>query len=71
MRYVAGRIGYPLEAVLFLIGAFDAMVGRIGLDPAAVDLRVIRKAGGPVSMVAAGSLVILGLLSVAAISLIA
>jgi uncharacterized integral membrane protein (TIGR00698 family) len=37
----------------------------------AVDLRVIRKAGGPVSMVAAGSLVILGLLSVAAISLIA
>jgi predicted RNA-binding Zn-ribbon protein involved in translation (DUF1610 family) len=41
MRYVAGRIGYPLEAVLFLISAFDAMVGRIGLDPAAVDLRVI------------------------------
>jgi hypothetical protein len=41
MRYVAGRIGYVLEAVLFLVGAFDAMAERVGLDPAAVDLRAI------------------------------
>lgn len=37
----------------------------------AVDLKVVRRAGGSVSMVAAGSLMILGLLAVAAIAFIA
>jgi uncharacterized integral membrane protein (TIGR00698 family) len=37
----------------------------------AVDLRVVRRAGGPVTLVAFGSLVVLALLAVAAIALVA
>jgi uncharacterized membrane protein YadS len=37
----------------------------------AVDLRVVSRAGGPVTLVAFGSLVVLALLAVAAIALVA
>lgn len=51
MRHVAAQLGYPLEAVLFLLSAYAAMAERIGREPSEADVRAI---DGPVFCAAIG-----------------